>query len=332
MWDELETELSSKSAVDGYDSLFQSSVWYEKYRPKTLDEMILPDYIKDKLRVYISDGGKTMPHLGLFSRLPGTGKSSLAKVLMRELNAEALWINSSLERGIDILRTRIQQFASQTALRDCVKIVVMDEFDGFSKEGQAAFRGFIDNFGGNVRFIFTGNFKENIIEPLLDRLEVYDFNNFGPAQIAKPILSRLEYILAEENVQYERDDLLKVIKSNFPKIRSMIGALGAGLHTKEDGTKVFEYSYVGDSNKLDELMILMKQKDINKVRTLVYGLGSCDHIFGYLGEHIELIFGDKQEALINGVIALAKYQSYHSSAKDKQLNALACCFELMRLL
>nr|DAJ15165.1 MAG TPA: activator clamp loader [Myoviridae sp. ctTS62] len=332
MWDELETELSSKSAVDGYDSLFQSSVWYEKYRPKTLDEMILPDYIKDKLRVYISDGGKTMPHLGLFSRLPGTGKSSLAKVLMRELNAEALWINSSLERGIDILRTRIQQFASQTALRDCVKIVVMDEFDGFSKEGQAAFRGFIDNFGGNVRFIFTGNFKENIIEPLLDRLEVYDFNNFGPAQIAKPILSRLEYILAKENVQYERDDLLKVIKSNFPKIRSMIGALGAGLHTKEDGTKVFEYSYVGDSNKLDELMILMKQKDINKVRTLVYGLGSCDHIFGYLGEHIELIFGDKQEALINGVIALAKYQSYHSSAKDKQLNALACCFELMRLL
>lgn len=331
MWDEIETELS-KPKESGYDSLFQSSVWYEKYRPKNLDEMILPDYIKDKLKQYLKDGGKTMPHLGLFSRLPGTGKSSLAKVLMRELNAEALWINSSLERGIDILRTRIQQFASQTALRDCVKIVVMDEFDGFSKEGQAAFRGFIDTFGSNVRFIFTGNFKENIIEPLLDRLEVYDFNNFGPAQIAKPILSRLEYILAEENVQYERDDLLKVIKSNFPKIRSMIGALGAGLHTKEDGTKVFEYSYVGDSNKLDELMILMKQKDINKVRTLVYGLGSCDHIFGYLGEHIELIFGDKQEALINGVIALAKYQSYQSSAKDKQLNALACCFELMRLL
>ena len=329
MWDEIDNELSKSS---GFDSLFQSSVWYEKYRPKNLDEMILPDYIKDKLKAYLSNGGKNMPHLGLFSRLPGTGKSSLAKVLMRELNAESLWINSSLERGIDVLRTRIQQFASQTALRDSVKIVVMDEFDGFSKEGQAAFRGFIDTFGSNVRFIFTGNFKENIIEPLLDRLEVYDFNNFGPAQIAKPILSRLEYILAKENVQYEREDLLKVIKSNFPKIRSMIGALGAGLHENEDGAKVFEYSYIGDSNKLDELMILMKQKDINKVRALVYGLGSCDHIFGYLGEHIELIFGDKQEALINGVIALAKYQSYHASAKDKQLNALACCFELMRLL
>ena len=332
MWDELESlddELTKPK--DGYDSLFHSSVWYEKYRPKTLDEMILPDYIKDKLRVYIQNGGKNLPHLGLFSRLPGTGKSSLAKVLMKELNAEALWINASLERGIDVLRTRIQQFASQTALRDSVKIVVMDEFDGFSKEGQAAFRGFIDSFP-TTRFIFTGNFKENIIEPLLDRLEVYDFNSFGPAQIAKPILSRLEYILAKENVQYERDDLLKVIKSNFPKIRSMIGALGAGLHTKEDGTKAFEYSYVGDSNKLDELMILMKQKDINKVRTLVYGLGSCDHLFGYLSEHIELIFGDKQEALINGIIALAKYQSYQASAKDKQLNALACCFELMRLL
>ena len=90
MWDELDDELTSKPK-DGYDSLFHSSVWYEKYRPKTLDEMILPDYIKDKLRVYIQNGGKDLPHLGLFSRLPGTGKSSLAKVLMRELNAEALW-------------------------------------------------------------------------------------------------------------------------------------------------------------------------------------------------------------------------------------------------
>ena len=330
MWDEIEEiDNSLKSAED---KLFQSSVWYEKYRPRTLDEMILPEYIKDKLKIYIDNGGKDMPHLGLFSRLPGTGKSSLAKVILNELKAESLWINSSLERGIDIIRNRIQQFASQTALRDSVKIVVMDEFDGFSKEGQAAFRGFIDQFGMNVRFIFTGNFKENIIEPLLDRLEIYDFNNFGPAQIAKLILERLESILVKENVEFQREDLIKVIKSNFPKIRSMIGALGTGLHTREDGSKVFEYSYVGDSNKLDELMILMKQKDINKVRTLVYGLGSCDHIFSYLGEHIELIFNDKQEAMINGVIALAKYQSYHPSAKDKQLNALACCFELMRLL
>ena len=323
MWDEIPIE---------EPKIFQSSVWYEKYRPRNLNDMILPDYVKDKISAYLKDGGKTLPHLGLFSRLPGTGKSSLAKVILNELKAESLWINSSLERGLDVLRSRIQQFASQSALRDTVKVVVMDEFDGFTKEGQQAFRGFIDQFGQNVRFIFTANYQENIIEPLRDRLEIYDFNSFSPAQIAKPIMQRLETILHAENVEYDREDLIKVIKSNFPRIRKMIGDLGAGMHEREDGTKVFEYSYVGNSNKLDELIILMKQKDITKVRSTVYGLGSCDHLFSYFGEHIELLFGDKQEQTLNGIIALAKYQSYHQSAKDKQLNALACCFELMKLI
>lgn len=323
MWDEIPIE---------EPKIFQSSVWYEKYRPRNLNDMILPDYVKDKISAYLKDGGKTLPHLGLFSRLPGTGKSSLAKVILNELKAESLWINSSLERGLDVLRSRIQQFASQSALRDTVKVVVMDEFDGFTKEGQQAFRGFIDQFGQNVRFIFTANYQENIIEPLRDRLEIYDFNSFSPAQIAKPIMQRLETILHAENVEYDREDLIKVIKSNFPRIRKMIGDLGAGMHEREDGTKVFEYSYVGNSNKLDELIILMKQKDITKVRSTVYGLGSCDHLFSYFGEHIELLFGDRQEQTLNGIIALAKYQSYHQSAKDKQLNALACCFELMKLI
>lgn len=330
MWDDIESSESldlDKSA----EKLFQSSVWYEKYRPRTLNDMILPDYIKDKLSLYLSDNGKKLPHLGLFSRLPGTGKSSLAKVILNELKAESLWINASLDRGVDVLRSRIQQFASQSSLRDSVKVVVMDEFDYFSKEGQAAFRGFIDQFGDNVRFIFTGNFKENIIEPLLDRLEVYDFNQFGPSQIAKPILDRLEFILIQENVEYKKEDVVKVIKSNFPKIRKMIGDLGAGLR-EENGRKIFEYSYVGNSDKLDSLMILMKQKDIQKVKIACYSLGSCEHLYGYFGENIELLFKDKPEAMINGIIVLAKYQYQSSSAKDKQLNALACCFELMKLL
>lgn len=324
-WDEFE---ESAKAAD--QQLFKSSVWYEKYRPKTIDEMVLPDYVKDKVKTYLLDGGKKLPHLGLFSRTPGTGKSSLAKVIIKELQAESLWINASLDRGVDVLRTRIQQFASQSALRDSIKVVVMDEFDHFSKDGQAAFRGFIDNFGDNVRFIFTGNFKENIIEPLLDRLEIYDFNSFGPSTMAKPIFERLVQILEAEEVQYEKEDVIKVIKSNFPRIRKMIGDLGAGLEIK-DGVKTFNYTYVGQSDKLDQLIILMKNKDINKVRTTCYGLGSCDHLFGYFSEKIELLFGDKPEALVNAVIILAKYQSMHPNAKDKQLNALACCFELMKI-
>lgn len=329
MWDEIDqtNQLLEESA----ERMFQSSTWYEKYRPRSLQEMILPNYVKEKFQSYLQDNGKKLPHIGLFSRLPGTGKSSLAKVILNELKAESLWINASLDRGVDVLRSRIQQFASQTSLRDSVKIVVMDEFDHFSKDGQAAFRGFIDQFGNNVRFIFTGNYKENIIEPLLDRLEVYDFNQFAPGDIAKSILDRLEFILKQEEVQYQKEDVVKVIKSNFPKIRKMIGDLGAGLQETENG-KVFQYSFIGNSDKLDQLMILMKQKDIQKVKALCYGLGSCEHLYAYFAENIELLFKDKPEQLINAIIALSKYQYQSSSAKDKQLNALACCFELMKLL
>lgn len=324
-WDEIPQTLSQESE----ERLFQSSVWYEKYRPRTVDEMILPDYVKDKVKHYLENGGKNLPHLGLFSRLPGTGKSSLAKVILNELKAESLWINASLDRGVDVLRTRIAQFSSQAALRDSVKVVVMDEFDHFSKDGQAAFRGFIDQFGDNVRFIFTGNYKENIIEPLLDRLEVYDFNQFAPAQIAKPILDRLTFILDAEKVQYKKEDVVSVIKSNFPKIRKMIGDLGAGL-TEENGARKFDYSYVGDYNKLNELFILIKQKDIQKAKSACYSLGACDHVYGYFSENIESLFDDPSK-MLNAVIVLAKYQNMHPSAKDKLLNVLACCFELMKL-
>lgn len=332
-WDE-EFE---NSVRDAEDKMFKSSVWYEKYRPKTVGEMILPEHVKDKIATYLKDGGKKLPHLGLFSRTPGTGKSSLAKVIVNELKAEALWINASLDKGIDVLRTRIHQFAAQSSLRDSVKLVVMDEFDHFSKDGQAAFRGFIDHFGDNVRFIFTGNYKENIIEPLLDRLEVYDFNQFGVSQMAKPIMDRLEGILRAENVHYQREDVIKVIKANYPRIRKMIGDLGAGLEIKTDEngneTREFNYSFVGQSDKLDQLILLMKNKDINKVRAACYGLGSCDHLFGYFGEKIEQMFAESNpDAMINAIIVLAKYQNMQPQAKDKQLNALACCFELMKLM
>lgn len=314
------------------DQLFQSNVWYEKYRPRTLDQLILPEYIKDKLKMYLKDQGKNLPHLGLFSKTPGTGKSSLAKVILNELKAESLWINASLDKGIDVLRTRIQQFACQVSLRGSVKIVVLDEFDSFSRDGQAAFRGFVDTFGDNVRFIFTGNNKENIIEPLLDRMEIYDFNQFSVQQIAKPILQRLEFILNSEHVEYKREDLLQVIKNNYPRIRKMIGDLGAGLEVKDDGSKIFNYSYIGSPDKLNAILILMKQKDIRKVKTAIYSLGSVDHIYGFFTENIEMLFDNKNEQLINAIIALAKYQYQASFAKDKQLNALACCFELMKLL
>ena len=153
------------------------SVWYERFKPQCVSDLVVPQEIKDKLLSYIRT--QNMPNLGLFSSNPGTGKTSTANAIIKEIGGEALWINASMEKGIDVLRGKVQRFASQSSFDDNIKIVVMDEFDHFSKDGQAAFRGFIDEFSENCRFIFTGNYKEKIIQPLLDRLEVYDFNSFS---------------------------------------------------------------------------------------------------------------------------------------------------------
>lgn len=308
------------------ESLFQKTdVWYEKYRPQTLDDIILPPVVKDKLKNYLANGGFNMPHLGLFSRTPGTGKSSLAKVILKETSAEALWINASLDKGIDILRTKIQRFSAAAPLRDSVKIVVMDEFDHFSRDGQAAFRGFIDEFGKNVRFIFTGNYKENIIEPLLDRLEIYDFNQFQKEDMIKPIFIRLCDILDKENIQYTKEDVAQIIKQDYPRIRKMIGNLGLNIH--EGTLKLLSGSKDADLKTLAEII---KTKQYETAIKAVYGMGSVDHVFTYFGSNIDLLC-TKPESKINAYIILAKYQNMHQTARDRHLNVCGCVCELMKL-
>lgn len=302
----------------------QTDVWYEKYRPQTLEEMILPQELKDKIRYYLSDGGYKMPHLGLFSRNPGTGKSSLAKVIIKELDAEAIFVNASLDRGIDVLKTHIQRFAAQAPLKDGVKIVVMDEFDAFTSAGQDAFKNFIDSFGRNVRFIFTGNYKENIIAPLLDRMEVHDFNNFKAEDIVKQIYDKLIFILDKEGIQYDRNDVKAIIKQEFPGIRRMIGEIGKHTHNG-----VLKFSMTQHLEKIEELGSLLKSKNYDALLKVVYSMGPTEHFYGLLGENLDKIVEPKNK--INAIIILSKYQSTSTDAKDKHLNFAACMAELMKL-
>lgn len=302
----------------------QTNVWYEKYRPETLDEIILPAEMKEKIKFYLQDGGYKLPHLGLFSRNPGTGKSSLAKVIIKELGAEAIFVNASLDRGIDVIKTHIQRFAAQAPLNDCVKIVVMDEFDSFTGNGQDAFKSFIDSFGKNVRFIFTGNYKENIIEPLLDRMEIYDFNQFRPEDITKPIFDRLIYILEAEKIQYDRKDVVAIIKEHFPRVRKMVGEIGKHSHNG-----VLSFSLTKEIEKIEELGKLVKAKNYDSVLKMVYSMGSTEHLYGLFGQNLDFVVNPKDK--INAIIILSKYQTSSQTAKDKHLNLAACMAELMKL-
>lgn len=302
-----------------------TEVWYEKYRPNNLDEIILPPDMKEKIRFYLEDGGFRLPHLGLFSPTPGTGKSSLAKIIIKELDAEALFINASLDRGVDVLKTHIQRFASQAPIKEgSVKIVVMDEFDFFTTAGQRAFKGFIDEFGRNVRFIFTANHKENIDEPLLDRMEVYDFSQFKAEDIVKPIYDRLIYILDSEGVSYDRADVKAIINQEFPRVRQMIGLLGKSIYNG-----VLDFSRVSDITNLETLGNLIKSKRYEEALKIVYSLGNTDHIFGFYANNLDMVATGENK--INAIIILSKYQTSHPNAKDKHLNVAGCVMELMKL-
>ena len=300
------------------------TVFYERYKPSCIDDLVIPQEIKSKLQKYVST--QEIPNIGLFSSNPGTGKSSTAHAIIKEIGGEALWINASMEKGIDVLRGKVGKFASQSSFDDNIKIVVMDEFDHFSKDGQAAFRGFIDEFSANCRFIFTGNYKEKIIQPLLDRLEVYDFNTFSKEEMIKPIFGRLKFILENEKVQYDPKALVPIINTYYPRIRSMVGALQK--YSKDGEFKVSE-SELDDVNVFDKVMQWVNPNSYTEMITEVNKLNGPDNMYTFLYNNAAKYFQPQHYPTV--VITIAKYQHMSDSVRDKNLNLAACLTELMKV-
>jgi DNA polymerase III delta prime subunit len=300
------------------------SVWYERYKPACIDDLVIPTEIKTKLAKYVET--QDIPNIGLFSSNPGTGKSSTAHAIIKEIGGEALWINASMEKGIDVLRGKVGKFASQSSFDDNIKIVVMDEFDHFSKDGQAAFRGFIDEFSENCRFIFTGNYKEKIIQPLLDRLEVYDFNSFSKEEMIKPIFERLRFILDNETVTYDPKALVPVINTYYPRIRSMVGAL---QKFSKDGSFAVSERELDDVNVFDKVMQVVSPQSYTEMITEVNKLNAPDNMYTYLYNNAGKYF--QPNVYPNVVLTIAKYQHMSDSVRDKNLNLAACLTELMKV-
>jgi len=181
------------------------TIFVEKYRPKTLNDIILPKDLKESIREWIDNDD--IPNILLVSKVPGLGKSTLAHVLINETGADSLFINISLNGNIDTLRGKIQGFVSTTGFENKHKIIVLDEFDGASQQLQKALRGFTEEFSKSARFILTANYKEKIIEPLLNRLQIFDFDKiFASKENRKELLqqtfNRLRDILDNEEIEY----------------------------------------------------------------------------------------------------------------------------------
>lgn len=198
--------------------------------------------------------------------------------------------------------------------------IVTHNCDNLSKDSQQAFRGFIDEFSGNCTFIFTGNYKSKMIEPLLDRLENYNFVEFPKSEMVKPIFERLKFICESEGVTFNEDvkaNIVKIIHNCYPKIRNMIGCLQRSIANGK-------FTVVEESANLDDVIDAMRAKDYQILISKVNALPNPDIAYEYFYKNIDMF-----SKIPNAVLALAKGQFQTEQVRDKNLNLCATCIELM---
>lgn len=301
-------------------------LFVEKYRPKTIDECILTDDMKATFREFIDSG--QLPNF-LFCGGAGVGKTTVAKALCNEIGAEYLFINGSEESGIDVLRTKIKNFASSVSLTDARKVVILDEADYLNPNStQPALRAFIEEFSANCRFIFTCNFKNRIIEPLHSRCSVVEFKIPGPAKpkVAASFMKRVVDILGQENIEFDPKAVAALIERHFPDFRRVLNELQRySVSGKIDSgvlVNMTDESYKG-------LFGHLKTKNFTEVRKWIAKNSDLDtsqlfsEFFNKAQEHLE------QQSIPNLVLILADYQYKAAFVADSELNKIAAMTEIM---
>ena len=301
-------------------------LWVEKYRPKAVEDCVLPKELKTVFRNIIKTG--EIPNM-LFSGTAGVGKTTVAKAICNELNLDYIMINGSEEGNIDTLRGKIKSFASTVSLQGGYKVVILDEADYLNPQStQPALRAFIEEFSNNCRFIMTCNFKNRIIEPLHSRCSVYEFNipvKEKPA-MAGGFLKRLENILQQEKIEYQTEVLVSLIMKFFPDWRrvlnecqrySISGTIDAGILVS-----------LSDEN-MNRLIQNLKNKNFTEMRKWVANNMDVESRVIYRKIYDALLDILKPESVPQIVIILAQYQYYDAFVADSELNVVACMTEIM---
>ena len=301
-------------------------LWVEQYRPKTIDDCILPDSLKTLFKSFIKKGELSNM---LFSGTPGIGKTTVAKALCEEMNCDWIMINGSEEGGIDVLRNKIKNFASTVSLSGGKKVVILDEADYLNPQStQPALRGFVEEFHKNCRFILTCNFKNRIIEPLHSRFSNIEFkvNPKDKPKLASRLFERAVYILKEQNIDYEDKVLVELITKHFPDFRKLInelqrysvsGAIDAGILVN-----------VSDEN-LKTLVTHLKNKEFSDMRKWVVNNLDNDPVKIFRKIYDTLYTNLEPSTIPHAVLIIADYQYKSAFVADQEINLVACLTELM---
>jgi DNA polymerase III delta prime subunit len=301
-------------------------LWVEKYRPKTIEDCILPENFKKTFQEYVAR--KEIPNM-ILSGSAGVGKTTVARAMCEEIECDYIIINGSDESGIDTLRVKIKGFASSVSLTGTGrKVIIIDEADYLTANAQAAFRGVIEEFSKNCSFIFTCNFKNRIIQPLHSRCAVIDFKlqNGQKAKMASAFLKRVEQILKEEKISYDLKVVAELITKFFPDYRRILNEL---QRYSVGGTiDIGILSNIGDF-KITELVAFLKEKDFRSVRKWV-AQNTDNDTHRIMREIYDKLYDVLNPTTIPmAVILLGKYQYQAAFAADQEINLMAFLTELM---
>lgn len=301
-------------------------IWTEKYRPNTVDEYVFKDAAqKRQVQQWVDEGG--IPHL-LFSGSPGTGKTTLAKVLIHDLgvqDADVLIINASRDNGVDLIRRKITSF-SETMPWGNFKVILLDEADHISAEGQAALRGVMEQYASTVRFILTCNYPNKIIPALHSRCQGFHITSLDETDFTV----RIAEILVENNVNFDIDVLDSFVRGTYPDMRKTInnvqmnsvnGALQKpDLSSQDTGWRV-------------KMVELFKAKQVREARQLIIANARADEyedIFRWLYRNVEM-FGNNEDQQDEAVIVIRNGMVKHTQVADPEINLSATLIELQQI-
>jgi len=301
-------------------------LWVESYRPKTIDECILPKSIASTFKGFLKQ--KEIPNL-ILSGTAGTGKTTVARALCEELDCDYIMINGSDEgRQIDTLRVKIKEFATTQSFRDTPKVVIIDEADYLNKDSvQPAMRSFIEAYSSNCRFIFTCNYKSKIISPLQSRLTAVEFKTTPKerAQLASKFFVRVQNILKAEGVTYSERVVAEVINQNYPDFRRTLNEL---QRYSVDGN-IDEGILVEASSSLKSLIENLRDKNWTKMRKWVVDNVDSEPTRVFTELYDALIEELPSKSIPQVVLLLADYQYKAAFVADQEINMTACLTEIM---
>ena len=299
----------------------QHTLFVEKYRPNTLDNYIGNQHLKSKVKHYLESGD--LPHLLLYGKA-GTGKTTLAKLLVKNIDCDYLYINASDENNVETVRTKVKDFASTIGFRD-MKVIILDECDYITPNAQAALRNLMETFSKHCRFILTCNYVERIIDPIQSRCQSFQIIPPSKQEVAK----HLHNILVQENIMDTPEDIKILVETGYPDIRRVINSAQrnvVGGKIKLDTSSIIQNDY-----KLKLIKILEtqdKKTAFKEIRQLLLDNQITDYadLFRLLYDEVDT-WGKGHVA--ECILIIARYELSDSQVVDKEINAMAMLIELL---